>query len=137
MNLYEMTRAAASEVAHVRNPNLDAWRAAIDEVLIAAGDCTVGKDKIESLTVSDSMLQITTSYVLRGCEMENDISIPIEVVMAENPVKAANLFRVDNLLRDAKTELETAVNRVSSLSAEIRALEKEWDGISADEVVGV
>lgn len=125
MNLYDLTVAAEQDVSTYRSADIDEWRAAIDPVLKAAGECAVGNDKVDDITLTKTELRIRTSYSVRCCAQTNDMSLPISIIRAENPVQAATHYRVGKELLDAKSRLAAAQRSVTEYSEKVASLEAE------------
>lgn len=109
MNLYELTVDAASKVDIYKNPDIAEWIAAIDPVLSAADKSCIGSDTVEAITVAKTLVHITTSYTVRGCEDTTTVKFPIDVLMAADPVHAAKLYRLNQ--RIALTEQAIAASQ--------------------------
>lgn len=129
MTLYEMTVAAESALAIYKHPNLDDWIAAIDPVLKAAGEFTIGRDTVADISISNQTLTIETHYSVRGCAQANSICIPLSVIQAENPLQAATGYRLNCELTEARANqanarnaLEVYTNTVDTLEAQLSAL---------------
>lgn len=114
MNLYDLTVAAQSDISTYRHPNIEEWKAAIDPVLVAAGESSIGRDTIEDVLLSEDYLTIETSYVVRGCENSNTIRIPVELLQSANPVWEANAYRL-------RINVAAAQLRVSKAQSELNA----------------
>lgn len=121
MTLYEIIRDAEYKVGHLRHPNLDAFRVAVDPVLAALGRCGVGGDHVESIYVDDDHVNIMTSYSCRGCSNTNDMTIPMEIIEAENPVRAATELTLRKKLKSAVADLAAAKARIPRLEEESNA----------------
>ena len=123
MNLVDLTLEAASAVTHLRKPNLDDWLKAIDPVLEAAGEPSIGRNTIEDIKVSDLTVEICTSYSVRGCDQSTNVRLPVAILIADNPIQAATRYKLSNALTEAKSRLKTAQNAVQLHSAEVEKLE--------------
>ena len=123
MSLLNLTFEAAKEVSTYRSPDLSAWRAAIDPVLIAAGLTTIGSDCVEDIEIGEDTLYIRTSYSVRCCAQTNDIRIPVFILETNNPVQAATLYRLGNELKDARSRLASAQRNVVEYSEKVAVLE--------------
>lgn len=131
MNLYDLTVAAEQDVSTYRSADIDEWRAAIDPVLKAAGECAVGNDKVDDITLAKNELRIRTSYSVRCCAQTNDMSLPLEIVKAENPVQAATRYRVGKELVEARNRLASAQRSVTEYSEKVALLEAELAAASS------
>ena len=130
MNLYDRTLAAESDVSTYRSANIDEWIAAIDPVLQAAGECAIGGDKVDDITVSAKTLAIRTSYSVRCCAQTNDMSLPISILEAENPIQAATRYRVGRELAEAKAHLATTQRALTEYTEKVASLEAELAAVS-------
>jgi hypothetical protein len=100
MNLYELTVAAEAEFSTYRHADIDDWIEAIDPVLEAYGESMMGSDKVEDITLTDDSLNIRTSYSVRCCSQSNEISIPVSILKADDPVRAAIASRAKTPVSD-------------------------------------
>ena len=123
MNLYEQTLAVESAVSTYRSANIDAWIEAIDPVLTAAGECAIGNDQVDDITVSEQTLTIRTSYSVRCCAQTNDMSLPIFILKANNPIQAATRYQISNELAESKTRLAAAQRAQTEYTEKVAALE--------------
>ena len=120
MNLYKMTLDAIDDFDTYRSPSIEPWKVKIDEVLSELGECIIGKDTIEKLHINNGELIIYTSYSVRSCYQENMMSVPVAILLAENPFKKARQVFLTQQLQDAqrqvqikKTEYETAITKLN------------------------
>ena len=113
--LIDLIEEAASRIDTYKHPNLDAFRAAVDPILSALGECTVGGDRVESVGIDRSYVYITTWQSCRGCSNTNDLTIPIAIIEAEDPVRAATEHTLRAKLTKAVEELNYARSRVPVL----------------------
>lgn len=130
MNLYDQTLAAESDVSTYRSANIDEWIAAIDPVLKAAGECAIGSDKVDGITVSAKTLTIRTSYSVRCCAQNNDMSLPISILTADNPIQAATRYRLGKELAEANTRLAAAQRALTEYTEKVANLEAELAAIA-------
>lgn len=113
--LLEIIQLAENAIDMYRHPNLDEFRAAVDPVLAALGQCTVDGDKVESISIGQDYVSITTSYSCRGCHNTNDSTIPMSIVEAADPVRAATERTLRKNLAKAVDELVAAKARIPRL----------------------
>ena len=125
MTLLALTQTAAAAVDTFRHPNIEDWRLAIDPVLEAAGEPGVGQDKVDSMVLSESELHIETSYVLRGCECSNRITLPLSILEASDPLRAAKQFRLQGAIADAKCDIKAAQDTLTLKTQTLEALEAD------------
>lgn len=125
MALFTLTVEAQAAVAKYRQPAIGVWRAAIDPVLLAAGETTLGRDAVTDITLAGDHLSINTSYSALGCTHDDIIVIPISLLRADNPVHAANLYRLEGLMAAAKNQLARAQTTVAHAAKRVASLEDE------------
>ena len=130
MNLYELTLDAELQVDTYKNPEIDEWRAAIDPILQAAGQPIVGIDSVDFINLNTIELSITTSYSVRCCDQTNTIRIPLNILKAANPIKAANLFRLNKLIAKAKSDILNAERTIETQTKTLETLAAEYLRIS-------
>ena len=112
MNLIELSEDAESKIAMYRYPDLSEWVSAIDPILEAAGECSIGRDHIESIYLSKTGLNISTSFSSRCCEMSNTMFIPMAILTAENPIRFAKLRKLEGKIRSSEYALEQAKDSI-------------------------
>lgn len=128
MNLLEMTQEAINQFDMYRYPDLDDWREHIDKVLSELGECTIGNDKIERLYLSNQSLEIRTSYSVRCCSQENDMSIPLEVLEADAPIKKARETFLTKELAEAEYQLKLKKNDYERAIAKLNEIKQQFEG---------
>lgn len=131
MNLIEMTEKSIRDFHVFREPDIGEWVAAIDTILEAAGESTIGEDSLESISLTEAGVHIVASFVSRGCSMSSEMYLPRRVLESEDPIKAANIYRLTNKIREVKNELSFArdktvrnEDKLAKLVAELGAIEK-------------
>jgi hypothetical protein len=129
MNLYDLTLAAQSAVNTYRNPDIVDWIIAIDPVLTAAGQGSIGTDTVQEIEVSNHSVTIRTAYTVRGCDDTAEMTLPLTVVNAEDPLKEAHRYQLTEALAvakhqaaDAQRTLNRSTERVTELEAELAAI---------------
>lgn len=131
MNLIEMTEKSIRNIHVFREPDIDDWVAAIDPILEAAGECCIGRDSVESISLTSAGVHIVSSFTSRSCPMSNEMYLPRVILESEDPIKAANIYRLTNKIREVKNELSFArdktvrnEDKLAKLVAELGAIEK-------------
>lgn len=123
MNLYDQTLDAIAKFDELRHPPLDAWIKAIDPVLVAADQPPIGSDKVESISILNDELIISTSYSVMCCDQMSSMCLPLFIVQAVDPVQEATRFQLQKKLSDAKSRLAESQDNVAKFSGEIGMLE--------------
>lgn len=117
--LLELIEEAEDLILTYRNPDISVHTAAIDRVLVGLGIGIIGRDKVESIYFMDDVVFIETSYTCRGCAQESHFDIPLSIVRSEDPIRAANLYRLEKNLKESESRLEQAKLRVSYCEGEV------------------
>jgi hypothetical protein len=110
--LLDLTLKAARLVDELRNPDLSEWITAIDPVLEALGQPMIRRDSVDRITVGGSVVYITTSYSTLGCHQTDEMEVPISVIEAENPVRAAKTRYLAKQVWHARYALAKAHEKV-------------------------
>lgn len=129
--LYDRTLEASAEVSRLKHPDIDDWIKEIDLVLSAAGECLIGSDKVEMILIYDNHVSIETSYSVRCCAQSNEMSIPTSVLTADDPIKAANKFRLDRELNSIPLEKQSAQKKLEYCSKKEESLREELASLAS------
>lgn len=132
MNLLSLTEDAESAVATYRNPNISAWIDVIDPVLHAAGLPCIGRDSVQSIDITEQDLTVTTAYCVRGCSDTSTISLPLFVLRAADPVKAATRHRLETARGEARQRTEAARRALALQEASLEKLNREFADFMAN-----
>ena len=122
MSLYDETIVASQLVETYRDPDVSQWITMIDPVLEAAGECIIGVHGIESISLTTAGVHITTSFSSRSCPMSSEMYLPRRILEAADPIKAANVYRVNNRILEVEDELAYARDRIIRYEAKLAEL---------------
>jgi hypothetical protein len=92
------------------------------------GECTIGNDKIEQLYLSNDSLEIRTSYSVRCCAQENDMSIPLSVLEADNPIKKARETFLTKELAEAEYQVKLKKNDYERAINKLNEIKQQFEG---------
>jgi len=123
--LYELTREAADQVAKYRYPDIGEWINRIDDVLRALGEPRICSDTVVAIEIGDNEVLIDTSYFVRGCYSSNSMYVPISVIIADDPIKAAEIYSLQEQRGVAARCLQKANDEVKRYGELIVSLEKQ------------
>lgn len=116
--LYKLIKDAAHDIGYYSHPDLTEFRSAIDPVLEALGESTIGADNVESIDFYPEFVKIESSYTCRGCGNTSDHTIPMVIVEAVDPVRAATEHTLRARLSESIQKLQHARNSISRLEAD-------------------
>jgi hypothetical protein len=129
MNLIEMTEDASWNISVYVNPDIGDWVAAIDPILEAAGECCIGRDSVESISLTSAGVHIVSSFTSRSCPMSNEMYLPRVILEVKDPIKAANIYRVTNKINEIQDELRYSRNRITTYENKLAKFVAELDAI--------
>ena len=113
MNIRDLIDITKQNIKTYRKPNTKPLAEALDPIILALGKAVgIGNDQITDLYEDNSTLHITTYYVVKGCEGNNQYEIPSEIIDAEDPVKAAKLLHAQQQVEEATKGLKQAKQSV-------------------------
>lgn len=95
MTLLDKIRDAEHQIVTYKHPNIDEVRKIFNDILDAMGGGGPGNDSITSLYIHDNCVTFNTEYWVRGCHCGNDYTIPMDILEAEDPIKAAKLYHIE------------------------------------------
>lgn len=125
MNLLELTNHAIEQVDKFRSPDIDEWIGHIDPILKAAGQCTIGRDDVDSIFMTRGHIVIDTSYTTRGCQQNNRMELSLDILNADDPIKAANCYRLEQEISHTQFELQACQSKTKRLEAKLVELNAE------------
>ena len=109
MNLKELTLKAIDDIEVFRQPNISEWVQNIDPVLEASGQCNINYVHVASLYIGEDdgepTLYISTEYSVRGCMACNDMTIPMRIIMSDDPVAAATEHKRASDIHDLEYDI--------------------------------
>lgn len=127
-HIRDMIADAIERIDTYKNPDTSAVEAVLDPILKAAGLQTIDNDRLVGLYINERAghLSITTEYSVRGCTSNNDMKLPLAVIDAADPLKAANGWRVDRRMRRAASEQTKAQKALDEAEFELKSATEEW-----------
>lgn len=121
----EVIEAAAQAIDQYRHPDVSEAQELLHSLLKAAGIGGIDGDKIDCIDEYSGAFHITTSWTVMQCSQHETYTLPSIIVDAEDPLRAANLWRLDQAVRFAKSRHDSAENELAKskehLAAAIRA----------------
>ena len=121
MTLYEKFQKAQSDVRLYKNPDIRDFQSELDNVLEAAGLETTFGDKIEYIDSDNENIYIGTSYSVRCCDQTNTITVPLFLIEAPDPLKAAFEYK-------RKQKITSLKNAIDQTEKEIKKSQEFLDG---------
>lgn len=125
LTLRELIDDAESRIAVYRNPNLDDVHAELEKLFIAAKIGSIAHDKITRLSIIGDELFIQTGWSARGCYDTTDYTIPMSIIDAPDPVRAAALWGSIDRLLTARQSVRVAEQALSDRRMQLAELEQE------------
>ena len=131
MTIIELIENAQADVDRLKNPSVSDFRNFIDPISMEAGEGGTGNDKIESIDIRnhnefpskdyEKFLFISMSYEVRCCHQTRQIKLPMRVVLADDPVKAAKVWKLEQQAATAKRKMSVALRDAHQYSKQYDA----------------
>ena len=124
--LRELINEATEAIDTYKHPDVDEVQGKLHDILQAAELGGINRDHMTGLDIYGDHLHIRTEWSARGCAQSSDYRIPMSIIDAEDPIKAAKLYGINKKLTEAKNELayarssvERGEKRVAELNAKL------------------
>jgi hypothetical protein len=125
MTLRELLEKAEHDISTYKHPNITEVKQRLDELLLASGQGSIEHDTIEELTVDEDGVTIETSWFACGHRDTGTLFLPPSVIDAEDPIKAAKIFGLDEKIEKITRDLSDAESKVTMYSARLTKLNAE------------
>ena len=112
MNIRCIIDAAIEQIETCRTPDIDEAQALINSILQAANLGTTGKNRIERMRFRSGFLDVRSCYAGQRCDMSRDFHIPVAIIDADDPIKAASRWAVEKELKEARNDAKHAEERL-------------------------
>jgi hypothetical protein len=126
--LRELINEATEAIETYKHPDVSEVQGKLHDILQAAELGGINRDHLTDLDIYGDHLHIRTEWSARGCAQSSDYRIPMSIIDAEDPIKAATIYGINKRLTEAKNELSYARNsvgrgekRVAELNAKLEA----------------
>jgi len=126
--LRELINEATEAIETYKHPDVDEVQGKLHDILTAAKIGGINRDHLTSLDIYSDYLHIRTEWSARGCAQSSDYRIPMSIIDAEDPIKAATIYGINKRLTEAKNNLSSArasvernEKQVAELNAELEA----------------
>lgn len=128
--LRELLEQAESDIDTYRYPSIDDTQEALNQVLDAAGLRNTGSDRVTRLVVGREVVQFTTEYSVRCCAQSDDFELPIHIVDAEDPIRAAKVWGIEKGVREAEAEVSQVESVLAGARQRLEAARARLDELS-------
>jgi flagellar biosynthesis chaperone FliJ len=110
--LKDLIAQAQSDMEMYKRPNVDECQKRLSEILVAAGKASITRDTMERLEQFGDWLHITTSWSSRCCDQSEVYILPMSIIEAEDPIREATIWNLNEKISNAQSALDTARNNV-------------------------
>jgi hypothetical protein len=117
--LKELINKAISDIDLYKHPDIDEAKARLDELLVAAGLGTIKGDYLSDLDMYNNKLHIRTEWSARGCANHSDYELPISILEAEDPIKAATVWGLQQKIDQETAQIRTYQAYVDSATTRV------------------
>lgn len=119
---------ASSAISLYKHPNIDECRKALNEVLNAADLGGIGDyDKVEDLNEFHGKVRIDTSWSARQCENTSTYEFPAFILDAEDPIKAATKWGLEEKLKDARLKYAVVQRQAEQYQLDVLKMQEQLD----------
>lgn len=129
-SLIEIIENAASQVQHLRYPNLSEFEKAMYPIFQVL-ESPINGD-ITDIEIDNVKLYVSYEWTARGCHDYSSATCPLSVIKSDDPILAAKIYAAKRKLSEAfdsyarcDREIESIIQRKASLSQKIEQLKKD------------
>jgi hypothetical protein len=131
-NLRELIDGAMSQLDNSKHPDVTQVQDRLHEILVAGELGGIDLDQLTYLNWRGTVLDIGTTYSVRGCVQKDEYVIPAAIIDSPDPIRAIRAYSLNNKVIEAQREILVAERDVKhwtavwvSARAALQALETE------------
>lgn len=109
----------ARDCERFREPDTDKAEALLNKLFEVAGLPTIRHEAITSIHLGETKVTVETSYSVMSCDRTSHYELPVEIVDAPDPVRAAQHYRATTLLRTLSEERGRIEHNLATLNARL------------------
>lgn len=106
--LRELITEATEAIDTYKYPDVSEVQSKLHAILEAAKLGGINRDHLTSLDIYGDHLHIRTEWSARGCHQSGDYRIPMSIIDAEDPIKAATIYGIKKRIDETKRALDYA-----------------------------
>lgn len=92
----------------LKNPDTAEAKDWLNEIIVAAGLGGIKNDSLTHIGFVGGSVNVRTEYSIRGCAQSADFELPVCIIDAEDPIKAATEWGLRNRAIKAQSEAHEA-----------------------------
>lgn len=123
MNYRELLDDAQHQLDTYKHPNIDEFTSKFSALFEAAGFGNLNYRSVDQITEHKDTFSVETSWSSRGCSQHGTITLPFSVIDAADPVKAATIWRIQQDLDKAMSEVNNHRKMVSYYEEQVKKLQ--------------
>lgn len=127
VNVRQLIEQAAMDVDTFKCPSIDEAQKVLHEIIRAMDKGGVQGDTITSIVITEDEVYINSEWYARGCHSTSNYSFPASILDAEDPVKAATIYGLEEHLKEAKTKLARAKAEVVHAEKQVELYKTKLD----------
>lgn len=116
---------ASSRLGLYKNPDISELHARLGPIFKAAGKGGLVGVRITGIDLGDEDLVIDYAWSARGCSQEDIARIPAHIIDADDPLQAANRWRLETEIESTESEITTLTNDLATKKAKAERLRQE------------
>lgn len=113
---------AEGAIRTLKHPNISEFQAQLDAILRAAEVGGVRDDTIDSIDELGDTMYVNTTWYARGCSNGSNYKFPASIIDAEDPIKAATIWGLDQRITATLQRIENAKGLLKSEDAHLDEL---------------
>ena len=131
MNLYELACETSANVNTYRNADTSDFKEAFQDIL-AILKCGISEyDHIDDIEITDDHIKIDYSWSVRCCEQEGSCTIPMSIILSENPSLAANRYQLEKEIQVLKDEVSSLQAKLNQGSESLKKLQDSFNKLGS------
>lgn len=127
MNYREIIDEAISQLATYRHPNTEEAEKLLSDILKAAGLGSLEHEHVDDISIYGGSVHIETSWSARGCGQNSSYSFPVSLLDAEDPLKAAKIWGLNEKISETESERDRYASYVASHNERIAKYKAELE----------
>jgi hypothetical protein len=106
--LRELVEEASSAISTYKNPSISEAKSRLNDIVKSAGLGNLEYESIDGISFYKGMIELSTSYSVRGCMQSGEYIFPESILDEPDPVAAAKRWGIQKKISDAQESVDEA-----------------------------